>query len=167
VSDADIYRQVAAIVSQPQAQGINSFALHAPLELMARYGLLPLIEPSERPLARLQMVASAAAYESGVKTVGPPARIATFSDLSDASREFSRTFTTGDPNGMEALVLQIAAQFGTASLINLLTPLALPTLTGASHAHIGLWLLLRNGRIGEPGDAALPRKPRSVMISTW
>jgi hypothetical protein len=157
VSDADIYRQVVAIVSQPQAQGINSFALHAPLELMARYGLLSLIEPSERPLARLQMVASASVYESGVETVGPPKRIEPFSNLSEASREFTRTFTTGDPDGMEALVLQIAAQFGSASLIHLLTPLALPTLTGASHSHIGLWLLLRHGRVGEAGDAALLR----------
>ena len=54
-------------------------------------------------------------------------------------------------------MLQIAAQFGTASLVHLLTPLALPTLTGASHSHIGLWLLLRHGRAGEAGDAALLR----------
>jgi hypothetical protein len=157
LSDADIYRQVASIVSRPQAQGINSFSLHAPLELMARYGLLPLVEPHERPLARLQMVASGAAYEAGVKTVGTPQSIGPFPDLTTASREFTRVFNAGEADAMEAIVLQIAAQFSTASLIHLLTPLALPTLTGASHSHIGLWLLLRHGRMGEAGDASLLR----------
>ena len=31
---------------------------------------------------------------------------------------------------MEALILSVASQFGTMSLVNLLTPLALPTLDG-------------------------------------
>ena len=47
VSDADIYREVAAIISRPPRKGLTSFTLHAPLELMARYGLLPLVEPKE------------------------------------------------------------------------------------------------------------------------
>lgn len=157
VSDADIYREVAAIISRPPRKGLTSFTLHAPLELMARYGLLPLVEPKERSLARLQMVATASAYESGVNPVEAPARIQSFPSLSAARKEFTHTFQNGDADGLEALVLQIAAQFGTASLVHLLTPLALPTLTGASHSHIGLWLLLRHGRVGEAGDAALLR----------
>lgn len=157
VSDADLYREAAAIISKPQARGINSFALHAPLELMARYGLLPYVEPRERGLARLQTVTSAAAYEAGVKTVGAPAPIQPFPDLSAAKQEFTRTFRAGDADGLDAIVLQIASQFGTASLAHLLTPLALPTLTGASHSHIGLWLLLRHGQPSETSDAALLR----------
>src|SRR5262249_19179406 len=49
------------------------------------------------------------------------------------------------------------SQFGMARLVQLLTPLALPTLTGASHSHIGLWLLLRHARASDVGDAALLR----------
>lgn len=157
ITDADLYREAAAIVSKPQAEGINSFALHAPLELMARSGLLPLVEPNERRLARLQIVASAAAYESGVKVVERPPPIRPFASQSDAREEFTRVFHSGDADGLDAIVLQIASQFGTASLVHLLTPLALPTLTGASHSHIGLWLLLRHGLAGDVADAALLR----------
>lgn len=158
VSDGDLYRGVAAIISKPQAKGINSFALHAPLELMARFGLLPFVGPEERRLARMQMVATAAAYESGVEVVGPPPPNGAFPSLSVAKEEFTRTFRSADADGLDSVVLQIASQFGTASLVNLLTPLALPTLTGASHSHIGLWLLLRHGTAAsEARDAALLR----------
>ena len=58
---------------------------------------------------------------------------------------------------MEALVLLFASQFGTKSLVNLLTPLALPTLTGASHSHIGLWLLLRHAEPAGIENASLLR----------
>jgi hypothetical protein len=66
---------------------------------------------------------------------------------------------------MEALVLQIAEQFGTASLVALLTPLALPTLTGASHSHIGLWLLLRHGEAAAIADASLLRNAARALAS--
>ncbi len=157
LSDAGLYREVGAIVSRPPERGMTSFTLHAPLEVMARYGLLRLADPADRELARLQMVVSASAYGAGVKPLGPPAAIKPFPDLTVASAEFARTFKQGDPDGMEALVLQIARQFGTASLVRLLTPLALPTLTGASHSHIGLWLLLRHGETADVADASLLR----------
>ena len=41
--------------------------------------------------------------------------------------------------------------------MNLLTPLTLPTLTGASHSHIGLWLLLRHAEAAGGEDASLLR----------
>ncbi len=157
LSDADLYREAAAIISPPQQKGINSFALHAPLELLARYGLLPFVEPQERPLARLQIVTSAATYESGVETVSPAAPVKDFVSWSAARQDFSDVLVAGDSDRLEALMLKVAAQFGTTSLVRLLTPQALPTLTGASHSHIGLWLLLKHGVSGDVGDAALLR----------
>ena len=157
LSDAGLYRAACAIVARPPRQGMTSFTLHAPLEVMARYGLLRLADPAESELARLQMVVSASVYGAGVNPLGPPAATKLFPDLTVASAEFARTFKQGDPDGMESLVLQIAAQFGTASLVRLLTPLALPTLTGASHSHIGLWLLLRHGEAANVADASLLR----------
>ena len=62
-------------------------------------------------------------------------------------------------------MLQIAAQFGTASLVRLLTPLALPTLTGASHSHIGLWLLLRHGEAADVDDASLLRAAARALAA--
>ena len=157
VSDAGFYREIGAIISKPPQKGLTSFTLHAPLELMARYGLLRLVDPADRELGRLQLVASGAVYGAGVHPVEKPPQIAPFPDLKTASVEFARVFQQADANAMEALVLQIAAQFGTPSFVHLLTPLALPTLTGASHSHIGLWLLLRHGEPAAVEDASLLR----------
>jgi hypothetical protein len=165
LSDAMLYRQVGAIVSRPPQRGMTSFTLHAPLEVMARYGLLRLVEPAEREHARLQMVASASAYGAGVKPLAAPAGEKHFDDLPTAAAEFSRMFQQADSDGMEATVLAIAAQFGTASLVQLLTPLALPTLTGASHSHIGLWLLLRHGESAEIADASLLRAAARALAA--
>lgn len=155
LSDANLCQQVAAIVSNPKSGG--SFILHAPLELLARYGLLQLVDPQERSLARLQMVASAATFEAGPPPAPAPKKVGPFPDPSTAVAEFTRAFQGGSADGIEAIMLQFAAQFGTARLVQLLTPLALPTLTGASHSHIGLWLLLRHARASDVGDAALLR----------
>jgi hypothetical protein len=165
VSDAELFRQAAAIVSRPGQSGMFSFALHAPLEAMARYGLLRLVSPPDREFARLQMIASAAAYGSNVTPFPLPPHVKPFPDLNAAHAELARTFTQADGAGMEALVLQVAEQFGTASLVSLLTPLALPTLTGASHSHIGLWLLLRHGEAAGISDAALLRNAARAIAN--
>jgi hypothetical protein len=127
------------------------------LELLARNGLLPLVDPKERSLARLQMVASAATFEAGPAPLSAAKKIAAFPNPSTAITEFTRAFQEGSADDIEAIMLQFAAQFGTARLVQLLTPLALPTLTGASHSHIGLWLLLRHARASDVGDAVLLR----------
>jgi hypothetical protein len=156
ISDTNLCQQVAAIVSSPPKND-NSFTLHAPLELLARYGLLPLVDPPERNQARLRMVASAAFFESDAGGSSPATKIAAFPDPAAAQVEFARAFQQGNADALDAIVLQFAAQFGTTNLVHILTPLALPTLSGASHSHIGLWLLLRHARTSDVGDAALLR----------
>jgi hypothetical protein len=165
LSDAEIYDQVCPIVARPPVRGLTSFTLHAPLEVMARYGLMRLVEPSDRELARLQMVASAAAYGHQVDLMPAPARVYSFPDENTAAGELASTFTSSDADGMEAMVLSIALQFGTKSLLNLLTPLALPTLTGASHSHIGLWLLLRHAEPTGVEDASLLRAAARALAA--
>jgi hypothetical protein len=155
LSDRQIVDAVAAIVARP-GEGMTSFTLHAPLELLARSGLLPLVAPEDRELARTQMVASAAAYQAGVQPVREPPVRSEYRDFASAGRDLTQAFAKADPDGLEAVVLQVARQFGTASLVHSLTPLLLPTLTAASHSHIGLWLLLRHGA-GDAGDASLLR----------
>jgi hypothetical protein len=157
LSDTEIFDQVCSIVARPPVRGLTSFTLHAPLEVMARYGLMRLVEPSDRELARLQMVASAAVYGHQVDLMPDPARVYSFPDANTAAAELASTFSSGDADGLEALVLSVALQFGIKSLVNLLTPLALPTLTGASHSHIGLWLLLRHAEPAGVQNASLLR----------
>jgi hypothetical protein len=165
LSDAEIYDQVCPIVARPPVRDLTSFTLHAPLEVMARYGLMRLVDPSDHELARMQMVASAAVYGHQVDSIPAPARMYSFPDANTAAEELASTFTSGDADGMEALVLSVALQFGTKSLVNLLTPLALPTLTGASHSHIGLWLLLRHAEPAGVEDASLLRAAARALAA--
>jgi hypothetical protein len=165
LSDAELFDQICTIVARPPVRGLTSFTLHAPLEVMARYGLMRLVEPSDRELARLQMVASAAVYGHQTDLMPAPARVYSFPDANTAAAELASTFTSGDADGMEAMVLSIALQFGTKSLLNLLTPLALPTLTGASHSHIGLWLLLRHAEPAGVEDASLLRAAARALAA--
>jgi hypothetical protein len=165
LSDVEIFDQVCPIVSRPPVRGLTSFTLHAPLELMARYGLMRLVDPSDRELARLQMVASAAVYGHQVDLMPEPTRVYSFPDANTAAGELAMAFTSGDADGMEALVLSVALQFGTKSLVNLLTPLTLPTLTGASHSHIGLWLLLRHAEPAGVEDASLLRAAARALAA--
>src|ERR1700683_5152288 len=62
LSDAELFDQVCPIVARPPVRGLTSFTLHAPLEVMARYGLMRLVEPSGRGLARPQMGAGGAGF---------------------------------------------------------------------------------------------------------
>jgi hypothetical protein len=165
LSDAEFFDQICPIVARPRVRGLTSFTLHAPLELMARYGLMRLVDPSDRELARLQMVASAAVYGHQVDLMPAPTRMYSFPDVNMAAGELARAFTSGDADGMEALVLSVALQFGTKSLVNLLTPLALPTLTGASHSHIGLWLLLRHAEPAGVENASLLRAAARALAA--
>ncbi|HTV97372.1 MAG TPA: hypothetical protein VME42_15290 [Steroidobacteraceae bacterium] len=165
LSDAQLFDQIRPIVARPPARGLTSFTLHAPLELMARFGLLRLVDPAQRELARLQMVASASVYGRRVDAMPAPARVDSFPDASTAARELARTFASGDADGMEARVLSVALQFGTPSLVDLLTPLALPTLTGASHSHIGLWLLLLRAEPVGAEDASLLRAAARALAA--
>src|SRR5882757_722652 len=165
LSDAEIFDQICAIVARPRVRGLTSFTQHAPLEVMARYGLMRFVEPSDRELARLQMVASAAVYGHQVDLMPDPTRVFSFPDANTAAGELAGAFAGGDADGMEALVLSVALQFGTKSLVNLLTPLALPTLTGASHSHIGLWLLLRHAEPAGTENASLLRAAARALAA--
>ena len=99
VSDEELFRQAAAIVSRPSADNEpGGFVLHAPLELMARYGLLRLVSPSERELARLQMIATAAVYGSGVR-LPLPRRVKRFPDLNVARAELGARSPRRMPTG--------------------------------------------------------------------
>jgi hypothetical protein len=100
LSDAEIFDQICPIVACPPRRGLTSFTLHAPLEVMARYGLMRLVHPSDRELARLQMLASAAVYGHQVDLMPAPARMYLFSDANAAAGELASTFRSGDADGM-------------------------------------------------------------------
>jgi len=156
LSDARLYRLCAQVVGRP-CEGFTSFVLHAPLEVMARHGLLPLVQPAKRELARMHMLASATAFAAGVKPLTDAAAAGPFPDPATAAKELEAVLARADGAGVESILLQAAAQFGLTPLVALLAPAALGTLTAASHVHIGLWQLLRHGLPGAIEQAGLLR----------
>ena len=50
-SEFELFRAAAEIVSEPKLK-FSSFALHAPLELLFRFSLLPLVAPEGRRTCR-------------------------------------------------------------------------------------------------------------------
>ena len=86
LTDAQLFDRSAAVVAIPRQQAANSFVLHAPLELMARRLLLPLVPSRLRRAARERLVWVAARYErASSRKVGR--RSVTADRLVVASRE--------------------------------------------------------------------------------
>ena len=71
LSDAQLFDRAAGVVSLPRLDEANSFVLHAPLELMARRLLLPLVPPRLRRPARERLIWVAARYERADEPVEP------------------------------------------------------------------------------------------------
>ncbi len=55
INDRELFRAAASVVAKPKL-ALSSFTMHAPLEVMARYTLLPLVSPADRELARVHHV---------------------------------------------------------------------------------------------------------------
>ena len=73
LTDAQLTDAVAAQLSPPKADGVTSFTLHAPLELLARTALLPLVEPGARDAARERLAGLGGAYVAAGDGVPEPA----------------------------------------------------------------------------------------------
>src|ERR1039457_2031851 len=119
LSETELFRAAAHIVSQPKLE-LSSFRLHAPLEIMARYNLLPLVSPPDRDLARIQMVATASHYQAGGEGVSPPERVR-IGRSSDAAVRLRRAAQVGDVERADALCLSLADAGGLQELLDSIT----------------------------------------------
>src|ERR1700710_632899 len=70
LSDDQLFGIAAAIVSQPKHEPADSFILHAPLELLARRSLLPIVPPGRQAAVRERMIWVAATYEHAGASIG-------------------------------------------------------------------------------------------------
>ena len=166
LSDAELYWAVAAIVARPDArltQKTTSFVLHAPLELMARYSLLPSLTATNRELARLQMVASAAFYAAGTRPLPDLEVEPAFSKRVEAKAAWHAASRSGNADLAEATAMRFGRQFGLLPLVAELTPGILVTKNGACHGHIGLWQSLTHGFRQSPDQLLLLRAAVRLM----
>jgi hypothetical protein len=141
LSDYLLFVHAAEIIGQPKGNP-DSFELHAPLELMARYRLLPLVSPAERKLARLQILATTALYQSRRPSIPAPRQLPHLHNWEDARERLERAMGDGDVELADSICVAIAHQFGSRLLIDVLAPKSIWSLAVACHAHIGLMFMM-------------------------
>ncbi len=141
LTDEQVFRQAARIVAQPSLGAANSFVLHAPLELMARCLLLPLVPEAVRPAARERMLWVATEYERAVDPVETPAPHAVDSVVG-ARDAVIDAIMAGDVDEVDALMLALVDVASIDEIMAVAEPL-LPILAAAGHAPIGFFFASR------------------------
>ena len=150
LTDAQLFDRAAAVVSIPRQQAANSFVLHAPLELMARRLLLPLVPTHRRRAARERLVSIAARYEQGGDPLGSGGG-GGHGAVETAGRTLLAAVEAGDLDEVDT----VASQFLREATVDQVMALAAPTvdlLSAAGHAPIAFFLA---GRLATTSRSAL------------
>ena len=148
LDDQRLVATVAATVGVPHTdvpEQLGSFTLHAPLELLARAALLPLVAPTARAAARQRIVDIADRYAAAGTPLAAPAT-AEFDSATAA------VDALGDPDLSDAAAVWLGDRCRPAELAQLLAPTFLASLDAAGHASIFLALLPRYQPRGLPGQ---------------
>lgn len=136
LSDAELVRATAAVIGRPKRTRVNSFTIHAPLELLARAALLARTPPALRTAVRLRIAAIAANYTPGEEIDEPePA----FPDPAAALGQLQAALGPGAGGGAEAADAAIAFLIPRLTAWELraaLADAAIPCLGLAAHAPI-------------------------------
>lgn len=141
LSDEALVSSAAAVIDRPKAAAPDSFVLHAPLELMARAGLLGRVAPEARSSARHRLVWFAATYAAAGDPAPDPPRAA-FADASVAGSSLAAAISAGDLDGADAAAAWLADHVGRLDLATVLVDVVAPSLAGAAHGGIFLHQLL-------------------------
>ncbi|MEI8238293.1 MAG: hypothetical protein WCI22_02640 [Actinomycetota bacterium] len=142
VSLADIVAVPKA--TMPNATGAESFTLHAPLELMARVGLLPYVAAADLPDALDGVAALVDRYRAAGDPVGEPDRVS-IDSIVHGARLLLDALAAGDGERTDAVAVSLLPMVGAEELAALVGPAVVTSLAAAGHAPIGLALLHRLG----------------------
>lgn len=140
---ADVLEASAAaaqLISQPMAEPAGSFALHAPLELIARVGLAGRCHGEARMNAIRRIRWLGTEYARCHDDAGP-STVATVDDNADA-RELVDALAAGDLDAIERH-WSVALTPPLHQLTGAIAPVMVPSLAAAGHAPIFLSLLRR------------------------
>jgi hypothetical protein len=155
-SDVELARDVAVTVARPRVDEADSFVLHAPLELLARLALLPMVRPASRVAARRRLHEIAGRYEAfgpGLADADVPDR----ADAATAARHLHDAIEAGDLAAVDAAAAWIGDHVAPAALPALLADEIVPRLAAAAHGPIYLYHLPRVVARGElPGGMLRP-----------
>jgi hypothetical protein len=142
LSDAALCDGVATAIARPKEAEANSFVLHAPLELLARTALLPLVDPASRDRARARLAWLRDTYAAAGREVAPPVECG-FEDPTRATGSLAGAIAAGDLDAADAAAHGLATSCAPVDLVPLLADLVLPRLSAAGHGPIFLYQLRR------------------------
>ncbi len=141
-SDRHLIGAGAEVLAPPRFAPADSFVLHAPLELLARAGLLGYVRPAAREGARERIVWLAAQYEAAGDPVRAPAP-ATFASLRDAALALVDALARGELDDVDRIGFWLGTHATPLELRELLAEPVIPSLAAAGHAGILFWLFPR------------------------
>ena len=163
LSDAQLFDWAAGVVSVPRQEEANSFVLHAPLELMARRLLLPLVPPRLRRAARERLGWVAARYERAGAPV-PPAGEITYESFAAARHALLAALAEGDLDAVDVAASQVLDGATTDEVLTLAEP-TIDMLAAAGHAPIGFFLASRLATTSRPALRLLRPTMRELARS--
>ncbi|MEY2446927.1 MAG: hypothetical protein QOH79_403 [Acidimicrobiaceae bacterium] len=140
--DRSLVAEVGELIAVPKAAPADSFVLHAPLELLARAGLLPYVRPADRAKARDRIRGLAAEYTAAGDPVEPPAPVEAES-VEDGARRLIAAIEAGELDEVDALACWLGARVSAIELRQLLAQPVAASLAAAAHASILLYLFPR------------------------
>ena len=161
VSDHDLVRAVAVAIERPKADRFSSFLLHAPMELLARASLRPLVSPRHRPAARTRIALIAACYAEGDELDVPSGKI---TSVPVAWSMLDAALSEGDSDSADAAITYLSARLSIAELCTGLVDRVASSLGAAAHAP----LLLAAQLNAQPRFDQLPfmLRPATRMLAS-
>jgi hypothetical protein len=141
-SDAELAERVAARIARPKLAPADSFVLHAPLELLARSALLPLVEPPARSAAREAIERLGDAYMAAGPELADPRPCPVASPAEIAAR-LADAVDAGELDDADAAAAALAAAVPPTELPRLIAGFVVPRLGAAAHGGIFLFQLPR------------------------
>ena len=151
-ADLDLVARVADAIAVPKAAPADSFVLHAPLELMARVGLLPYVAPGRRDEALGMIEWLGDQYRAAGDPVEPPL-VVELGDPAISADALATAITDGDLDMVDAIAATLLPKVSAHEAVGLLGERVITSLAAAGHAPIGMALLTQ----------VVPRLPVSLL----
>ncbi len=148
LSDVELVAKVARTIARPKVAPADSFVLHAPLELLARAGLLRHVHPDARADARRRILQLGVDYEAaGDALADEPFRTAESPE--QAAATLVGAISEGDLAAVDRAATALGAVADPVEIRNVLAEPVAASLAAAGHASIFLYLLPRIAPGGE------------------
>src|SRR6476661_506328 len=126
-SDRQLVAAAGAVISEPKADPANSFVLHAPLELLARAGLLDHVEPAAKHRARERIAWLAATYEAAGPRVDPPGPV-TGGSVDDTAASLLAAIGASELEAVDRFAMHLGTHATAGDLHRLLAEAIAPSL---------------------------------------